>query len=295
VTLVEQPPPERTRASQPHQCWQVDACDQVRLANGQEVCWLRFVDEYTGAVLQTVVLPWPRGAEVPLPRVLDVLRKVFSRWGLPQQLRTDNGTPWGTSGGLPTEVHLWLAGLGVSLCRNRPNHPQENAKVERSQRTAQNWAVPPDCASLEQLQKRLDEEDRVQREVYPVQEQRSRWELHPELRHAPRWYVAGAEPYLWEWLLALTLLSRYVVRRRVSAAGKISLYDQPVEVGRPWAGQRVCVQLALREEYGQWRAEWVIRQEDGTELRRTPVRGLSQKEILSGTRDRPHHRAAGQT
>jgi hypothetical protein len=51
------PAAEAERARFPHEVWQVDAADQVRLQTGQGVCWLRFVDECSGAFLQTVVFP----------------------------------------------------------------------------------------------------------------------------------------------------------------------------------------------------------------------------------------------
>jgi hypothetical protein len=43
------------RAARPHQVWQVDACEQKRLGNGQMFSWLRVADECSGAVLKTVV------------------------------------------------------------------------------------------------------------------------------------------------------------------------------------------------------------------------------------------------
>src|SRR5262249_20835079 len=53
------------RACFPHETWQTDAADQVRLQSGQGVCWLRCVDECSGAFLRTVVFPptllGPRG------------------------------------------------------------------------------------------------------------------------------------------------------------------------------------------------------------------------------------------
>ena len=46
---------ESSRASQPHETWQMDASEEIRLADGSKVSWLRIVDEYTGAVLITRV------------------------------------------------------------------------------------------------------------------------------------------------------------------------------------------------------------------------------------------------
>ena len=50
------------RAQEPHAVWQMDAKEQVRLATGERVSWLRIVDECSGAVLWTTVFP-PRAME----------------------------------------------------------------------------------------------------------------------------------------------------------------------------------------------------------------------------------------
>jgi transposase len=49
-------------ADGPHAVWQMDASEQIALATGHEVSWLRSVDEFTGAVLSTRVFP-PRPVE----------------------------------------------------------------------------------------------------------------------------------------------------------------------------------------------------------------------------------------
>lgn len=51
------PQTEQARAATPHDTWQMDAVEQLRLAGGQGVCWLRLVDEATGAFLDTGVFP----------------------------------------------------------------------------------------------------------------------------------------------------------------------------------------------------------------------------------------------
>lgn len=47
----------RARATTPHECWQVDAAEKIPLADGSLACWLRVVDECSGAVLATAVFP----------------------------------------------------------------------------------------------------------------------------------------------------------------------------------------------------------------------------------------------
>ncbi len=69
-----------TRAERPHQTWQIDASEHIRLADKTEVSWLRILDEATGAVLRTDVFPpglldsgrssrHPDGAEAVVPEV----------------------------------------------------------------------------------------------------------------------------------------------------------------------------------------------------------------------------------
>lgn len=45
----------RPRADRPHAVWQVDGVEELTLTGGDQVCWVRAVDEHTGAVLGTVV------------------------------------------------------------------------------------------------------------------------------------------------------------------------------------------------------------------------------------------------
>jgi transposase len=56
------PARESRRARRPHEIWQMDAAEQKRLKTGQQISWLRVVDECSGAVLGTAVFP-PRELE----------------------------------------------------------------------------------------------------------------------------------------------------------------------------------------------------------------------------------------
>jgi len=68
--------------------------------------------------------------------VQPVLQRAFQRYGLPERINADNGSPWGTSGmGDMTALGVWLIRLGVRLTHSRPAHPQTNGKDERFHRT----------------------------------------------------------------------------------------------------------------------------------------------------------------
>ena len=62
--------PPRThldRATAPHETWQMDAKEHIRIKTREEVSWLRLIDECSGAVLWTAVFP-PRGLAEGPPR-----------------------------------------------------------------------------------------------------------------------------------------------------------------------------------------------------------------------------------
>src|SRR5262245_45151763 len=49
--------PAAPRATAPHEVWEVDAKERIRLADGRCVSWLAFIDEASGALLATPLSP----------------------------------------------------------------------------------------------------------------------------------------------------------------------------------------------------------------------------------------------
>ncbi|HLG30456.1 MAG TPA: IS481 family transposase [Candidatus Brocadiales bacterium] len=65
------------------------------------------------------------------------LIRVFSRYGVPERINTDNGQPWGSplKCARYTSLGVWLIQKGIQLSYSRPFHPQTNGKDERFNRT----------------------------------------------------------------------------------------------------------------------------------------------------------------
>lgn len=74
----------RSRASQPHQVWQVDAVEQKYFGSGKMFSWLRVVDECSGAVLKTVVFSPRTFSTSPPPSNSARIPQDFSALGLSQ-------------------------------------------------------------------------------------------------------------------------------------------------------------------------------------------------------------------
>jgi hypothetical protein len=187
-------------------------------------------------------------------------RRCFKRWGRPTFVRVDNGNPWGSCGDLPTPLALWLIGLGIGMIWNPPRRPQDNGVVERSQGVASNWAEPDRCHDVATLQRRLNEEDRVQRESYPYRAFRSRLEAYPSLRHSGRLYNMRWERAHWSWTAVLDQLAAATMSRRVDCSGKIGLYHGKIYVGTVIRGRDVVLQFDADA------ATWVITDQRGVEL-----------------------------
>lgn len=228
----------------------MDACEMIPLADGSRVSWLRVIDEASGAVLLTRVFPCAHWNEVGKQPVQTFLRDSFYRWGLPQGMRVDHGRPWVSSWGLPSDLELWLAGLAVALHMIRVRCPEDNGTIERSQGTGKRWAEPQCCASPQHLQQRLDEEDRVQREVYRDDQGQTRRERFPGLLNSGRGYAPLWEKYHWDMQAALACLAAHPVKRKVNKQGQVSVYDHHHRVGRDYAEQEVEVRFDTASQ--QW-------------------------------------------
>ncbi len=202
-----------------------------------------------------------------------VLRELFASWGLPEQLRVDNGMPWGSQGDLPTDLACWLAGLGVRVVPNPPRRPQDNGVVERYQGVGKAWGEPQSCTSAAQLEARLKTLDRWQRELYPMRTGQSRWAAYPGLKHSGRPYTAAWEAKTWSVHRVWQLLESYLVPRQVDRGGKVSLYGRPYSVGLVWAGRRIWV------GFDGTSGAWVFQDEAGHEICRRPAPELSAERI----------------
>jgi hypothetical protein len=212
---------------------------------------------------------------VPVGWVREQMRDAFVFWGLPLVARVDNGYPWGSKGDLPTDLALWLIGLGVDMWWNDPRRPQQNGVVERSQGTGKRWGEPHTAADHRELQTRLDDFDELQREYYPYRDKESRMKWHPGLAHSGRHYSREKEAELWDWSRVANHLSEYCVSRKVDQKGQISVYNRNHYVGVKHRQRQV--QLMFNGEACQW----VVADDHGQILKEMAAEELNAERILT--------------
>jgi transposase InsO family protein len=122
---------QRFEKEAPNRLWQMDFKGWVTLANGMRCHPLTMVDDHSRYALCLAACANEQSATVQ-----DRLEVTFRRYGLPDAMFVDNGTPWGdASGERWTRLGVWLLKLGVGVIHSRPYHPQSRGKNERFHRT----------------------------------------------------------------------------------------------------------------------------------------------------------------
>jgi transposase InsO family protein len=90
--------------------------------------------------------------------VQPIFETVMREFGVPEAMRTDNGTPFACVGlGGLTGLSIWWLKLGIRLERSRPGCPQDNGRHERMHRTLKAETAQPPKANLAAQQRAFDE------------------------------------------------------------------------------------------------------------------------------------------
>jgi len=86
------------------------------------------------------------------------LTPVFRRYGLPARLRSDNGSPFASTGvGGLTPLNVWWVRLGIIPERIEPGEPQQNGRHERLHRTLKAETANPPASHVVLQQQRFDD------------------------------------------------------------------------------------------------------------------------------------------
>jgi transposase InsO family protein len=128
---------KRFEYSAPNELWQMDFKGQFKLLNNGWCYPLTVLDDHSRFNICLSACANEKSATVK-----EQLTRIFRRYGLPDRILADNGTPWGTTGNLNSEGEVplsqlatWLMRLNVRIIHGRPYHPQTQGKEERFHRT----------------------------------------------------------------------------------------------------------------------------------------------------------------
>jgi transposase InsO family protein len=141
----------RTAALEPNAEWACDFKGWFRTRDGARCDPLTVTDTASRYLIEV------RIAEPSVGGVKPVFLQAFEAHGLPDAIRCDNGSPFGSSGaGGLTRLSVWWMKLGVRPHFIRPASPQDNGRHERMHRTLKAETARPPSASPAEQQARFD-------------------------------------------------------------------------------------------------------------------------------------------
>ena len=85
-------------------------------------------------------------------------KRVFRIYGIPKQLHTDNGSPFGSVRAIQrfTQLSYWFIELGITPVFSDPGQPQQNGRHERMHRDLKAACAKPAAYDLKAQQRRLN-------------------------------------------------------------------------------------------------------------------------------------------
>jgi putative transposase len=211
-------------AGAPNQLWCADFKGDFRTGDGRRCYPLTLTDACSRMLLRCTALP-----STKVVGVRPIFEQAFRELGLPERIRTDNGSPFASrgAGGL-SRLSIWWVKLGIRHERIQPGHPEQNGRHERMHRTLKQETLRPPAATSRKQQVRFDGFRREYNEERPhesLQDRPPSTLYVASSREMPRRLVPPHYPDVFQ-------------TRKVAASGRIR-----------WNGTHVTINHALE---GEW-------------------------------------------
>jgi putative transposase len=137
----------------PNKVWSADFKGQFRTADGKLCYPLTITDNFSRFIILC------RGLQRPThDQVRPWFEAAFRRYGLPEAIRTDNGSPFASVGlGGLSRLSAWFIKLGIRPERIEAAHPEQNGRHERMHRSLKEATADPPRTNLSEQQKAFND------------------------------------------------------------------------------------------------------------------------------------------
>ena len=226
--VYPRPNEELTEAERPNHVWAVDHKGWFLLGDGNKCIPLTVSDLHS-----RYLIALEADTDATQRSARKGFEKAFRRYGLPEIIRVDNGSPFASMGpGRLSKLSVWWIGQGIEVEFTRPGNPQDNGAHERMHRTLKDECCAPASAHRAAQQQRFNRWKKSFNEVRPHESLAQRVPAdfyQPSNRRldgttSARLYEPGDE----------TL--------PVNRSGSISLGGKAFQVGEALAGTRVLIE-----------------------------------------------------
>lgn len=144
-------PPPRAPITKANEVWTTDYKGQFRTGDGVYCYPLTLRDGFSRFVLRCDALCGPT-YEATRGR----FERAFAEYGLPDRLRSDNGSPFASTGlGRLSRLSVWWMRLGITPERIAPGHPEQNGSHEQFHAVLKAETTRPPAAHAAAQQRRF--------------------------------------------------------------------------------------------------------------------------------------------
>jgi transposase InsO family protein len=149
---------------EPNLVWSADFKGKFRMGNYEYCNPLTIADSMSRYLFDIHGLEYCRAEDCK-----PIFEKAFREHGMPEQMHTDNGPPFGSWNSLRrmTSLAVWFMDLGVTPVYSDPGQPQQNGRHERMHRDLKAHATRPPGSGWRSQQKRFDNFRKEYNEVRP--------------------------------------------------------------------------------------------------------------------------------
>lgn len=216
-----------------HDLWEMDAEGTVGVDGLGYVSNINIKD--TKSRIHCMAFPVQVKGKMSQPKTasyLWALRLAFAEWGLPKVIQVDRDSVFidnKTKSSFPSQVHVFLIGLGIQLCFIDVPPPLKQAMVERSHQTINRQTIKGQHYSFwkalfqftTKRRKRINEKlpNRMLGKKAPLQ-------AFPKAKHSGRFYQIEQEEQLFKMNRVYKYLSKCTWYRKVSKDKTISFNGQ---------------------------------------------------------------------
>mgnify|MGYP001096086829 CR=1 FL=1 len=151
-------------ATDANRVWCADFKGWFCTGDGNRVDPLTITDAYSRFLLGCQEMRGKTNTE----HVMGVFTTLFRTYGIPERIRTDNGTPFASTGlaGL-SRLSAWWIRLGIIPERIKPATPSENGQHERFHLTLKLETASPPASTPKKQQEAFDEFQKIYNEERP--------------------------------------------------------------------------------------------------------------------------------
>ncbi len=189
--------------------------------------------------------------------------RVFREYGLPEVIRTDNGTPFASRGlGGLSRLSYWWIRLGIAPERIEPGHPEQNGRHERMHKTLKDHTAKPPAKTLREQQRRFN--------VFCVEYNEHRPHEALEMRTPSECYISSIKEFPSR--LPQISYKDHMKIRRVFPHGDIIYLGKRLFVTESLRGEYVGVEQIDEDTSWLWYCDYLLGRIDHRKWQISPVK-----------------------